>query len=263
MPDPLLELTNVTYTWPGSQRHLGPITASIPPCCWVGLIGPNGSGKSTLLRLIAAFLKRDHGDIRVNGQDVAAMRAASRARYTAFVPQNLETSFDLTVREVVELGRINQLSWKDRMGFQESSDSNQLNRILHDTEITELTERAFTTLSGGEARRTLLAAALMQNSPLLLLDEPTAHLDPGHAIKFLDLVRRRVENEQATVLMAYHDLATVSLYADQLWVMDQGQLVLTGSPEEVLHHPMLPRIYDANLLELEHPRTHRPMLIFP
>lgn len=260
---PMLEITDVTYSWRGAADRMGPISASIPPGQLVGLIGPNGAGKSTLLKLIAALWQPNQGNIRVAGDDMATLNASARARLVAFVPQTIDTSFDLTVQEVVELGQLNRLSWRDRLGFRKTVSSERLQSIMRQTEVLDLQDRSFTTLSGGEAKRTLLAAALVQGAPLLLLDEPTAHLDPGHALKFLELVRAMVDTGESTVLMAYHDLATVGLYADTLWVMDHGQLVLSGSPDAVLRDPRLCRIYDADLIPLSHPRTHRPMLIYP
>ncbi len=263
MDSTMLEIQGATYTWPGSKRRLGPISAAIPKGQFVGLIGPNGAGKSTLLKLIAAYWPHDAGTLRVGGDDVMNLPASARAHRLAFVPQNLETQFDLTVREVVELGRLSRLSWRDRLAFRGGMAQDKLEAILAATELVTLQNRPFNTLSGGEAKRTLLAAALAQEAPFLLLDEPTAHLDPGHAMKFLDLVRDMVDRRKTTVLMAYHDLATVGLYVDTLWVMNEGQIVLTGSPEQVMRHPSIQKIYDAELVELPHPRTHRPMLIFP
>ncbi|NMP21341.1 ABC transporter ATP-binding protein [Sulfobacillus harzensis] len=259
----VLELDQVGFHWSGSHRGLGPISASIREGTLVGLIGPNGAGKSTLLRLIGAFWTKDAGAIRILGQDVTALSASERAQRIAFVPQSLETQFDLTVREVVELGRLSQRSWRDRWAFKGGLAANKLEEILAATELYDLKDRPFNTLSGGEARRVLLASALAQEAPLLLLDEPTAHLDPGHAVKFLNLVREMIQKQHITVLMAYHDLATVGLYADVLWVMNHGQLILEGSPDAVLTDPRIPEIYDANLISMLHPRNDRPMLIFP
>lgn len=258
----MLTLDGVTYRWPGSQRVFGPVSAQIPSGKWVALIGPNGSGKSTLLRLVAAYWSKLSGRITVAGRALESLTPHERAQLLAHVPQGLETSFDLTVREVVELGRINRLSWRDRLGFG-THDAELVDRVLGDTEMVHLADRAITTLSGGEARRALLAAALAQQAPILLLDEPTAHLDPGHALKFLEMVRKRVDTGSVTVLMAYHDLATVSLYADELWVMNEGQLVLTGTSEDVLANPLLQEIYHVDLVTISHPRTHKPLLIFP
>ena len=262
-PEPMLALENVCYAWPGRRGRLGPVSGSVPKAQWVGLIGPNGAGKSTLLRLIAAFWKADQGRILVDGEDVTRMPAAMRARRLAFVPQTLETSFDLTAREVVELGRLSRLCWRDRIGFRQAPLKERIEAMMRKTEVLDLADRAFATLSGGEAKRTLLAAALIQEAPLLLLDEPTAHLDPGHAMKFLDMVRSQVDSGELTVVMAYHDLTTVGLYADILWVVSEGKLVLTGTPNQVLANPLLRKIYDIDLVTLAHPRTHRPMLIFP
>ncbi len=263
MEQPMVTMANVAYTWPGGTRTLGPLSATIASGHFVGLIGPNGAGKSTLLKLIAAFWALDAGQILVDGESVSRLSAPERAKLIAFVPQTLDTQFDLTVKEVIELGGINRRSWRDRWAFQGALLAERLDALLATTELTELKERPFNTLSGGEAKRTLLAAALAQEAPVLLLDEPTAHLDPGHALKFLNLVRHMVDTQKTTVLMAYHDLATVGLYVDTLWVMDQSQLVLQGPPDEVLKNPAIQQIYDARLLEISHPRAGRSMLIFP
>ncbi len=259
----MLEIDHVTYQWPGGQGQLGPITAAIDRGQLIGLMGPNGAGKSTLLKLIGSFWPKDAGHIQILGQDVRRLSAPERAQRLAFVPQTLSTQFDLTVREVVELGRLSQRSWRDRFLFRGRMSTGALDAILDATELRGLQDRPFNALSGGEARRVLLASALAQKAPLLLLDEPTAHLDPGHAVKFLNLVRKMVDEDGMTVLMAYHDLATVGLYTDALWVMDQGQLVLQGSPETVLTDPKIRAIYHADLLPMRHPTTNRPMLIFP
>ncbi len=258
----VLSLVDIQYAWPGSDRALGPIEADIPQGSWVGLIGPNGAGKSTLLKLIAAYLTPGAGEITVQGQSIHALSPAARARLMAFVPQTLDTSFDLTVQEVVELGRLNQLSWRERLGFSGSGDAAHVERVMEMTGVNHLARRPFTTLSGGEAKRALLAAALVQDAPLLLLDEPTAHLDPGHALRFLDLIGEMVKGG-TTVLMAYHDLTTVGLYTDTLWVLDQGKLVAHGPSEEILHSDIVPRVYDAPLVAIDHPRTRRPLVIFP
>lgn len=261
--DLMLEIQAVTYQWSSTAKGFGPVTASATPGQLIGLIGPNGAGKSTLLKLIAAFWAPESGSIHVKGHDVTAFSATERARRIAFVPQTLDTQFDLTVHEVVELGRLSQLSWRDRLQFKGTTNPAHLDEILAITGLSPLQHRPYNTLSGGEAKRTLLAAALVQQSPLLLLDEPTAHLDPGHALKFLTLVRHMVDHNQTTVVMAYHDLATVGLFVDTLWVLDQGQLVITGTPEEVLSTPLIRTIYDTDLIQIRHPRTQRPMLLFP
>lgn len=261
--DLMLDIQAVTYEWSSSMKGLGPVTASATPGQLIGLIGPNGAGKSTLLKLIAAFWAPASGSIHVNGHDVAALSASERARRIAFVPQTLDTQFDLTVREVVELGRLSQLSWRERLQFKGMTNPTRMEEILAMTGLEHLQDRPYNTLSGGEAKRTLLAAALLQQSPLLLLDEPTAHLDPGHALKFLNLVRHMVDHNQITVIMAYHDLATVGLFVDRLWVMDRGQLLMVGTPEEVLPTPLIRTIYDTDLIHVPHPRTQRSMLLFP
>ncbi len=258
----LVTVDNMTYTWSGGPT-IGPISIELPPGRLVAVIGPNGAGKSTLLKLMAGFLPPATGTIVIGGRELPTLTAQHRAQLVAFVPQSLDTSFDLTVEEVVRLGYLNRLTWRDRLAMRPHVDADRLDAILHKTGLHRLRQRPFTTLSGGEARRVLLAAALVQDTPLLLLDEPTTHLDPGHAVTFLDLVREMVHVERKTVVMAYHDLASVGLYADELWVMHRGQLVAHGDAQSILSSPLLADIYRVSLVYLAHPQNQKPVLIFP
>lgn len=258
-----LRIEQVSHLWAGRKEILGPLSAEAPAGTLIGLIGPNGAGKSTLLKIIAAYLKPRSGIVTIDGHDVATLPPSERAKLLAMVPQTLDTHFDLTAEEVVELGRLSHLSWRQRMSFEPSRDDGEIPRAMLATETLAFKNRPFNTLSGGEAKRVLLAAALAQKTRVLLLDEPTAHLDPGHALKFLDLVHDLVRREGLTCLMAYHDLTTVGLYADQIWVLHAGQMALHGSPDEVLDDPLMEDIYETPLLKMHHPRTHKLMLLFP
>jgi len=259
----MLEWEQVTYRWSPSAHPLGPISGRVPPSTWLGLIGPNGAGKSTLLRLTAAFLTPASGSIRIQGHAIQQWSASERARWIAMVPQVLDTPFDLTVQEVVELGRLARRHWHERFRWNTGHLHPDTEAALDQVGLWELRHRPYATLSGGEAKRVLLAAAIVQHAPVLLLDEPTAHLDPGHARQFLEFVNSLVRHHHTTVVMAYHDLTTVGLYVDQLWVMDHGQLLLTGDPDTVLNHPALETIYQVPFLRVPHPRTARPLLLFP
>lgn len=261
--DAIVEWDTVLYRWPGGDRSFGPVSGSVPAGSWIGLIGPNGAGKSTLLRLTAGFLTPESGSVRIDGQPVHRLSAASRARLIASVPQVLNTQFDLTVAEVVHLGRLARRHWRDRWGFAGRFPDPEVGEALHQVGLWDLRDRPFASLSGGEAKRVLLASALVQQSPVLLLDEPTSHLDPGHARHFLNLVQQLVRHHQRTVIMAYHDLTTIGLYVDQVWVIHHGQVVLAGPPADILTHPRLTEIYQTDFLRLTHPRTNRPMLLFP
>lgn len=258
-----LTLRAVEFRWNKTGQRLGPITETISVGDFIGLIGPNGAGKSTLLRLIAAYLKPTQGDIDLFDHSLGVLSPAKRARLVAVVPQALSTHFDLSVSEVVELGRTAHLSFRHRLAPSSAEHRQAIHRAMEATGILEFQQRPFSALSGGEAQRVLLAMALAQETPILLLDEPTAHLDPGHARHFLDLVQNLAALQQKTILMAYHDLTTVGLYCDSLWLMHQGQLVMTGTPQTVLSAPLIREVYNTGFVQLQHPRSQKPMLLFP
>ncbi|PSR30276.1 MAG: ABC transporter ATP-binding protein [Sulfobacillus benefaciens] len=258
-----LSFNQVKFRWGKQSDTFGPITGRIAQGSFVGLIGPNGAGKSTLLRLSAAYLKPTAGEISLFDRPIAQMTPSQRARLVSVVPQSLSTNFDLTVEEVVELGRLSHLNLRQRFAPVTLAHRQAVSQAMEATGVVAFSRRPFSALSGGEAQRVLLAMALAQNTPLLLLDEPTAHLDPGHARHFLELVQELVYRQHKTVLMAYHDLATVGLYCDALWLMHQGQVLMTGNPETVLSSPLISQVYETGFVHLSHPRSHKPMLLFP
>lgn len=260
---PMLELENLCFDYPHGDYRLGPVSLGVEAGEWVGLIGPNGSGKSTLLRLIAGTLPPRAGSVRIQGRPLARMGAAERAGLVAVVPQFSPPRFDLSVREVVALGRIGRLRFPHRRVFGHAIHSEAVERALAMTDLDHLARRSFAALSGGEAQRVLLAVGLAQETPVLLLDEPTTHLDPGHARDFLLLVERLVQEEQKTVVMAYHDLTTVGLFCRRLWVVDNGAIQLDGEPQTVLTSPVIESVYRMPFLALDHPGRHLPVLLFP
>ncbi|MCY0878307.1 MAG: ABC transporter ATP-binding protein [Firmicutes bacterium] len=259
----MVQLHDVIYRWPEANAAVGPLSVSLPAGQLVGVIGPNGAGKSTLLKLLAGFLRPHQGQVVVGGKDISTLNGQSRARLVAFVPQTLETTFDLTVEEVVQLGSLHRYTWRDRLAVRPAVDQDRLAAVLESTGLTPLRQRPFPKLSGGEAKRVLLAAALLQDTPVLLLDEPTAHLDPGHAVGFLHLLQELVAREEKTVIMAYHDLASVGLFAHRLWVMHRGRLVAQGDAQSILSSPIIADVYQVSLVYLAHPQNHKPLLIFP
>lgn len=258
-----LSLVDVQFSWSGSKPAVHALSGVVEQGSWLALIGPNGAGKSTLLRLMAGLSKPDSGSIGISGRPLSSYSDSERSSLVAFVPQVWAQGFDLTVRSIVELGRIGRYRWWDRIGRLSSAHRQAADLAMAATGTYELAERRFTELSGGESKRVLLAMALAQETPILLLDEPTAYLDPGHANDLLNRVQNLVRQEGKTVIMAYHDLTTVGLYCDQIWALNQGQLVLSGPALEVLSDPALKSLFELDFLTLDHPIRKRPMLLFP
>ena len=213
----------------GGQQILSDVGFEISPGTWVGLIGPNGSGKTTLLRALGAHIPFG-GTVQLDGREVRDWSAAERARRLAFVRQTRSLSFDFTVEELVLLGRSPHRGWLQAYG---ASDRDRVARALAQVDLEGFESRSVLSLSGGETQRVFLAQALVQEADLLLLDEPTAHLDVHYQFAFMEQVSALVDTGR-TVLAVFHDLELAARCADRLLVLSDGHLEADGPPAEVL-----------------------------
>ncbi|HYE96681.1 MAG TPA: ABC transporter ATP-binding protein [Rubricoccaceae bacterium] len=202
----------------------------------VGLLGPNGAGKTTLLRVLGGLLPFD-GHVALLGRPLRGWTDAERARAVAFVRQQLALDFGLTVEEFVLLGRTPHLGW---LAHSAAADRAAVRAALDATDLAPLAARAVTAISGGEQQRAALAQALAQAARILLLDEPTAHLDVHHQY---DLMARVAAQAGRTVVAAFHDLAFAARHAGRLLILDGGRLVADGPPSEVLTADLIRRVF--------------------
>lgn len=196
---------------------------------WVGLLGPNGSGKTTLLRAIGAHIPFE-GAIRLEGRSVEDWSARDRARRLAYVQQAPTLTFDFTVEELVVLGRAPHRGW---LQAYRAKDRARVREALAMVDLEGFASRSVLSLSGGELQRVFLAQALVQEADLLLLDEPTSHLDVHYQFAFMEQIQGLVEEGRA-VLAVFHDLELAARYADRLLVLKEGKLVADGAPADVL-----------------------------
>lgn len=222
---------------------LSDLTEQIDSGEWVGLIGPNGAGKTTALRVVAGLLSHD-GQISVNGLAVSASSPRQLARLVAYVPQQPELPPDMTVGQYVLLGRTPHIGY---FGFETSEDRKVCGELLASLDLSAMAERRLSTLSGGELQRLVLARALAQQAPVLLLDEPTSALDLGRRVEALELVDTLRRERGLTVLSAMHDLTLAGQFADRLILLGSGRAVSTGKPDEVLTEEALARHFGANV----------------
>lgn len=213
----------------GGEEILSDVGFDIQPGTWVGLIGPNGSGKTTLLRAIGAHIPFE-GRIELDGRSVTTWTAAERARRLAFVRQKASLSFDFTVQDLVLLGRAPHRGWLQAYG---TTDHDRVREALAQVDLEGFESRSVLSLSGGETQRVFLAQALVQEADLLLLDEPTAHLDVHYQFTFMEQVSTLVE-EGRTVLAVFHDLELAARCADRLLLLGDGRLRADGPPADVL-----------------------------
>ncbi len=218
----------------GSTRALDDVSIGFEPG-WTAIVGPNGAGKSTLLRALAGLQALHAGSVHLHGQALQGWADRERAVRISWLGQQAETTGELTVREVVQLGRLPHLGL---FGAPTVRDESIVDAAMHDAECSAWQTRRLQELSGGERQRVLIARALAVDAAILLLDEPTTHLDPPHQIALVQLLRRRAA-AGVTVVSVLHDLA-LALLADRLIVLDRGRLCAVGrSDEPALHQALI------------------------
>jgi len=218
----------------GSTRALDDVSVAFEPG-WTAIVGPNGAGKSTLLRALAGLQAPQLGGVRLNGRAVRDWPDRERASRVAWLGQQAETTGELTVREVVQLGR---LPHHGLFGAATARDESIVDAAMHDAECSAWQARRLNELSGGERQRVLIARALAVDAAVLLLDEPTTHLDPPHQIALVQLLRRRAA-AGVTVVSVLHDLA-LALLAERVVVLQKGRLcAVGGSDDPALHRTLV------------------------
>jgi iron complex transport system ATP-binding protein len=227
----------------GGKRVVDGITARVASGEWVTLIGPNGAGKSTLLRAIAGLVAFD-GSIELDGAPLPELGRREVARRLAFVPQSPLLPSEMRVREYVLLGRTPHIG---PFGHESRADLDAAARALERLDLADFSDRPLRTLSGGEQQRAVLARALAQEAPVLLLDEPTTALDIGRQQQALELVAELREQGQLTVLSAMHELTLAMQYADRLILLSEGHLVATGPSDEIATESLISMHYRAQV----------------
>jgi len=224
----------------------------------VGLVGPNGCGKTTLIRTATKVVQPLSGEIRVCGDDVGSLSQVEIARRVAVVPQEPLLPEAFTALDCVLMGRAPHLRLLENEG---ARDFEAAREAMVRTDTWELAQRPVGTLSGGERQRVVVARALAQETPLLLLDEPTAHLDIGHQGAVLRLMRSLCRDEGKAVLAVVHDLTLAAAFCDRLVMLRSGgTLAVEGSATEVLRPEVLAEVYGAEADVFPHPRTGRPVV---
>ncbi len=246
MPKAALELGHVTVRL-GGRNVVDGVSFSVEHGDWVTLIGPNGAGKTSLMRAIAGLVGH-RGEIRLDGDPLRALRRKDVAQRVALVPQTPLLPAGMSVEEYVLLGRTPYVSYMGREGRRDlAAAASAVARL----DLAELVNRQLGTLSGGERQRAVLARALAQEAPLLLLDEPTSALDAGRQQEALELIDGLRLDAGLTVVAAMHDLTLAGLYAPKLLLLSGGRIVAEGAAAEVLTEPLIEEHYGARVRVLE------------
>lgn len=211
---------------------------------FLGLIGPNGSGKSTLLKLISRVLRPQKGIAYLNGSLLDGLTQKAIARDIAVVPQETQTTFAFSVSDVVLMGRFPHLR---RFQVESTEDLRIAKEAMEKTQTFHLANRLMTELSGGEKQRVVIAQALTQNPRLLLLDEPTTHLDIGHQLQILDLLKE-LNQGGLTIIAVFHDLNLAARYCKRLVLLSCGRVEVIGKAEEVFLPEIIRRVFKADVV---------------
>jgi iron complex transport system ATP-binding protein len=240
----VVEVTGLSFSYQRGGHRLNNVSLVVRQgefCC---LLGPNGAGKTTLLRCLLGFLRPDRGRVVVAGRDVAALSARDLARLVAYLPQGANTAFAFTALEVATMGRTPHLAVTAAPSL---SDRRAARAQLEELGVGHLAPRLFPSLSGGERQLVLLARALLQEAPVLVLDEPTTALDYGNEVQILNLIANLARGGRS-ILMITHQPAHALTYANQVALMRKGDIIAEGSPSLVLTSETLSDLYSTPIV---------------
>lgn len=254
----MLKIDSLSVAY-GDKVVLRDVSFEVQPGEILALIGPNGAGKSTLIRAMTGVVPIKSGQVSVNGQNLAGISHAQRARILAVVPQARQLGGAFSVEQAVMMGRTPYLNW---LGQESEADKAAVRSALEQTYLETFADRQIAKLSGGEQQRVLLARALAQSTPVMLLDEPTNHLDLQHQTNLLSIVKRLADEKNLAVVMAMHDLNLVSFFADRVALLVNGELKGLGTPKEVIRAEQISAAYHTPVEIVAHPVTGVP-IIFP
>jgi iron complex transport system ATP-binding protein len=257
-----LKVEQASYAYSATDRSapkftLGPVSFEAQQRELVAILGPNASGKSTLLKLLAGLLKPLSGRVEVDGKEVSELEPRARAQQVALVSQESELLFSLRVWEYVLQGRY---PYGKRLRFESDEDCLMAGNALSQVGADSLRDRWMDQLSGGEKQRVILARALAQRPGLLLLDEPTQHLDIGGKVELLRRLRRLADENRYTVVVVTHELNLAAEFSDRIALMHKGKCLRMGPPVEVYQREVLEEVFETPL-EVEIRSSGRPRVI--
>ena len=254
------EMLTVTSVRAGYGQHsvLHDVSFQVAQGEFVGLIGPNGSGKTTLLRVMTGVLPSTGGEVRLRGRPMREIGRRRLAQVMACLTQEVNTDLAFTVREIALMGRAPHLP---RIGRESPRDVEIAERALALADVMHIANRRITEISGGERQRAFIAMCLAQEPQVLFLDEPTSHLDVGHQLSMLELIRGLNRRDGMTVVAVFHDLNLAAEYCDRVLLLENGRARAAGTPAEVLTEEMIASVYRARVLIQPNPVSGRPHMV--
>ena len=252
----IIETRDISFSY-NTKEVLTNVSLFLKRGEFLGIIGPNGAGKSTILRLICGILKPKHGIITVSGNDTCGIDRKQLAKKIAFVPQETHFALNFTIEEIVMMGRFPYLRAFQR---ENKTDYEARDHALMYANLQEFRKRPINSLSSGERQRVVLARALAQEPAILILDEPTSHLDLHHQFAIMELLKK-LNKEGMSIIAVNHDLNLASLYCERLVLLHQGKVFEQGSPKDLITEKILKQVYQTEVKVIRHPHKDVPHIL--
>tara|TARA_B100001750_G_scaffold231246_1_gene229186 strand:- start:364 stop:1155 length:792 start_codon:yes stop_codon:yes gene_type:complete len=256
MTNPIIEMSKIKYSF-NNKPILNKVDISVKQGEIVGLIGPNGSGKTTIFNILSGAIKPSDGNIYSNGIDIGNLSINQRSKLLAIAPQNPIFPEEMSVFELTALGRnpyLSLLSW-------ESLNDNQLTiQSIDKVGLLELASRKLKYTSGGEKQLALIAMAICQETPIILLDEPTSNLDIKNQLHIMDTISKIRETSNKTILINLHDLNLAAKYCDKIIFLKDGNVFRQGIPNEVINSENIQKVYGIHVNIIDHPTSLHPIV---
>lgn len=253
----ILKCVEVSHQY-GNLRALLDINWDVFNGEFWGIIGPNGSGKTTLLKILSGTLKPTLGHIFFNGKDLCKTEKFKLSQHVSVVAQNTDLNMPFTCREIVSMGRFPHINF---LGLLKKKDKDIILESMSMTKTLNFSERFIGELSGGERQRVFIAQALCQTRNIIILDEPTSHLDINYQIEILDLLKRINWEEKTTIIVSLHDLNLASAYCDKLLLLKNGRLYAKGAPSDIISAQTIEDVYKVKAEVLVNPSTKNLQVI--
>jgi iron complex transport system ATP-binding protein len=250
-----INIKNLNFSYE-KKEVLKDISLSFIKGNFYSVIGPNGSGKSTFIKNISKILAPGHKSVFINNQDVCSFSNKNLAKLMAAIPQNILIDYEFTAFDVVMMGRN---PYKKRFEDFNSEDEKIVEKYMRATNTWELRDKLITELSGGEVQRVIAARALSQETEIILLDEPTSHLDIQYQIEFLNIFRSLKSDK--IIIAVLHDLNLASIFSDEIILINEGQVKAIGKPWEVINKENIKSVYNLFVEVFENPISKCPYII--
>jgi iron complex transport system ATP-binding protein len=250
-----ITVKNLSYSY-GEKNVLKNIDLSFNKGNFYSIIGPNGSGKSTFIKNISKTIAPKHGSVFIDNQDICSFNNKELAKIMAVIPQNIQIDYDFTVLDIVMMGRS---PYKRRFEDFNMEDTKVVEKYMKATNTWDLKNKLITEVSGGEAQRVIAARALSQETDIILLDEPTSHLDIQYQIEFLNIFRGLKKDR--VIIAVLHDLNLASIFSDEIILINEGQVVAKGKPWDVINKENIKNVYNLSVEVIENPISKCPHII--